>query len=96
MKALILSVKRQKLLKALILTVPLASTRRDEALEWLTYGGNDANPFEVFDQHEKELIIDALEHTALAYQKGGVLGEVERVKGFEAIARLARAALAFV
>ena len=43
-----------------------------------------------------ELIIDALEHTALAYQKEGALDEVERVKGFEKIARLARAALAFV
>jgi hypothetical protein len=95
MKALILSVKRRKLPKALILTVPLASTRKDEALEWLTYGGNDANPFDVFDQHEKGLIIEALERTVVAYRQGGVFGEVERIKGFEAIARLVRAALAF-
>jgi hypothetical protein len=96
MKALILSVKRRKLLKALIVTVPLASTRKDEALEWLTYGGNEANPFEVFDQHEKGLIIEALERTLVGYRKGSVFGEVERIKAFEAIVRLARAALALV
>jgi hypothetical protein len=91
MKAIVLSIKRRKILKALIVTVPLASTRKDEAIEWLTYGSNDSSPFEAFDQHEKELIIEALVHTALAYRQGDI-GEVERARGFEAIASQARAA----
>ena len=92
MKAIVLSIKRRKILKALIVTDPLASTRKDEAIEWLTYGSNDANPFEVFDQREKELIIEALINTALAYRKEENFGKAELAGRFEAMARQARAA----
>jgi hypothetical protein len=91
MKAIVLSRKH-----ALDIIDVVKSSRTDhwrisEAEKWLTYGSKDLNPFDVFEQHEKEMIIEALQHSALAYRKVGHSEEVERAKKFEALANQARA-----
>ena len=65
-------------------------TRAENAIGWLTHGSKEVNPFDVFGPHEKEPIIEALEHTAAAYRRDGDPVKLERAKKFEAIARQAR------
>jgi hypothetical protein len=64
--------------------------RINEAIKWLTYDRKDVNPFDVFDQQEKWLIVEALEHAAASYRQVGGSSKLERAKKFEAIAQQAR------
>jgi hypothetical protein len=68
--------------------------RVENAIGWLTHGSKEVNPFDVFGPHERELIIEALEHTAEVYRHDGDPEKLERAKKFEAIARQARTASA--
>jgi len=65
-------------------------SRVENAIRWLTHGSKEVSLFDVFGPHEKELIIEALEHTVAAYRRDGDPAKLERAKQFEAIARQAR------
>ena len=55
-------------------------SRVENAIGWLTHGSKEVNPFDVFGPHEKELIIEALEHTVAAYRPDGDPAKLERAK----------------
>ncbi len=91
MKAIVLSIKHRNKLKAALANLPLTSDFRDSAIKWLTYGSKDVNPFDVFEPHEKDLIVEALEHAAASYRQAGEPYKLEQAHRFEQIAHQALA-----